>query len=191
MAIKRPDPMLDHEYDGIKELDYPPPGWFNAIFYGTIVFGIGYFLYFHVFEGPTLLQEFDSDKKALADLVKSNTPPRVYTAAELAAAEKDKKVLAAGADLYRAKCATCHLAEGQGQVGPNLTDNFWINGDGTTASMMQVIQEGVPDKGMPVWGNQLESEEIMNVAAFIRSLRGTHPPNPKAPQGNEVLDAKP
>jgi cytochrome c oxidase cbb3-type subunit 3 len=183
MAIKRPDPLLDHDYDGIKENDYPPPGWFNAIFYGSIVFGIAYFLFFHAYGGPTLLQEYQADRKALAEMVKRNAPPRVFTAAELSDAEKNKDVVAAGAALYQAKCATCHLADGGGQVGPNLTDAFWINGDGSMASLLKTIGEGVPDKGMPVWGDTLEQEEILGAAAFVRSLRGTTPANPKAPQG--------
>jgi cytochrome c oxidase cbb3-type subunit I/II len=106
------------------------------------------------------------------------------------ASVEGKETLEAGAKLYQAKCATCHLADGGGQVGPNLTDNFWINGDGKMPALMKVIQDGVPDKGMPVWGDTLEADEILSLSAFVRSLHGTTPGNPKAPQGAEVIEPK-
>lgn len=188
MAIKRPDQLLDHEYDGIQEMDYPIPGWFNAIWYGSIVFGIGYFLFYHAWGGPNLTQEFEADRKEHVALVKRANPPRVWTPAEVAAAEKNPETLAAGKALFNAKCASCHLADGGGQVGPNLTDAYWINGDGTTPLMVKTITEGVPDKGMPSWEDKFKAEEILSLAAHIRSLKGTIPANPKAPEGQPIAD---
>lgn len=189
MAIKRPDPMLDHDYDGIKELDYPIPGWFNAIWYGSIVFAAAYFLYYQFGGGPNLTQEFEADRKVHQALVKAANPPRVFTAKEVADAEKDPARLAQGKAFFDSKCASCHLADGGGQVGPNLTDAYWINGDGSTPFMVKTIQEGVLDKGMPAWEEKFRPEEILSIASYVRSLKGTKPGNPKAPEGTLIPDA--
>ncbi len=186
MAINRPEPKLDHEYDGIEELDYPPPGWFNAIFWGTILFGLGYFLAFHHFSPSTLMQEFEAEQKEHAALIRRLNPPRIFTAAEVAAAEQDPAVKAAGKTFFESKCASCHLKDGGGQTGPNLTDNFWINGDGTTPFIVRTLQDGVPDKGMPSWEDKFKPEELLAIASHVRSLRGTTPANPKAPEGTLI-----
>jgi cytochrome c oxidase cbb3-type subunit 3 len=184
MAINRPEPKLDHEYDGIEELDYPAPTWFNAIFWGTIVFGIGYFLYFHHYDAPGLNQEFDAAQKQHALLMRQLNPPRIFTPAEIAAAQKDPAVMAQGRANFDAKCASCHMKDGGGQTGPNLTDEFWINGDGTMPFLVRAIQDGVPDKGMPVWEDKFRPEEILALSAHVHALRFTEPAAPKAPEGN-------
>lgn len=189
METKRPEPLMDHEYDGIQELDYPPPRWFSALFLGTIVYAAGYFLYYHNYDGATLQQEYEREQKEHAALVKRANPPRVYTPKELAAAEKSEDVRSAGKPVFEARCASCHMSDGGGQVGPNLTDDFWITGDGHMASMVPLIQDGVVDKGMPAWVEKLKAEEILAVTSYVRSLRGTAPANPKAPQGVEVPEA--
>ncbi|MFN8010924.1 MAG: c-type cytochrome [Holophagaceae bacterium] len=188
MALKRPDPKLDHDYDGIEELDYPAPAWFNAIFWGSIVFAICYFLYYHHYDGASLAQEFEAGQKEHAALVRQLNPPRVFTAAEVAFAEKDAATLARGRANFEAKCAPCHLKDGGGQTGPNLTDDFWINGDGTTPFLVRTLQDGVQEKGMPAWEDKFQPEEILAIAAYVRSLRGTTPANPKAPEGNAVAN---
>ncbi|MBI3131441.1 MAG: c-type cytochrome [Acidobacteria bacterium] len=188
MAIKRPDQILDHEYDGIQEMDYPIPGWFNAIFYGSIVFGIAYALFYHAWGGPNLTQEFEADRKEHLALVKRANPPRVWTPKEVADAEKSPAVLATGKSLFNSKCASCHMADGGGQVGPNLTDAFWINGDGTTPFLVKTIQEGVADKGMPAWEDKFKAEEILALAVQVRAFKGTTPANPKAPEGTPIAD---
>ena len=188
MAIKRPDPLLDHDYDGIQEMDYPIPGWFNALFYGSIIFAAAYFAFFHLMGGPTLAQEFEDDRKAHAAFVKKANPPRIFTPQELAAAEKNPEVLAQGRAFFESKCASCHLKDGGGQVGPNLTDAFWINGDGTLPFLVRTIQDGVTEKGMPSWEDKFKPEEILALASHVRSLKGTTPTNPKAPEGTLIPD---
>lgn len=189
MDIKRPDPLMDHDYDGIQEMDYPIPRWFTALYLGTIVFAGAYFLYYHNYDGPTLAQEYEVDMKEHAALVKRANPPRVYTPKELGEAEKNAAVVDAGRKVFESRCASCHMADGGGQVGPNLTDSFWITGDGRMASLVPLIQEGVTDKGMPAWVEKLKAEEILAAATYVRALRGTAPGNPKAPQGVEVPEA--
>lgn len=188
MAINRPDPMLDHDYDGIRELDYPIPGWFNALFYGTIVFAAAYFAFYHLMGGPTLGQEFEEDRKAHVALVKKANPPRPFTPQELADAQKNPATLAQGRAFFESKCASCHLKDGGGQVGPNLTDAYWINGDGTLPFIVKTLQEGVTEKGMPAWEEKFKPEEILAIAAHVKSLKGTTPATPKAPEGTLIPD---
>lgn len=189
MAINRPEPKLDHEYDGIEELDYPPPAWFNAIFWGTIAFGLCYFLYYHHYDGPGLTAEFEVAQKEHNALMRQLNPPRIFTPQEIAAAEKDGATLAQGRTNFESKCASCHLKDGGGQTGPNLTDDFWVNGDGTTPFLVRTLQDGVADKGMPAWEDKFRPEELLAIASYVRSLRGTTPSTPKAPEGNPVPNA--
>jgi cytochrome c oxidase cbb3-type subunit 3 len=188
MALKRPDSLLDHDYDGIQEMDYPIPGWFNAIFYGSMVFAAAYFAFYHLMGGPNLKQEFEVDQKAHAAFVRQANPPRLFTPQEMNDAQKNPAVLAKGRGFFDSKCASCHLADGGGQVGPNLTDSFWINGDGTLPFIVRTLQDGVSDKGMPAWEDKFTPEEILAIAAHVRTLKGRAPANPKAPEGTLIPD---
>ncbi len=181
------DELLSHSYDGIQEYDNDLPRWWVWLFVLTIVWGVWRVVYYHM--GPGLLQEeqLAVSMEALEKQRAAHAPASVKPVgeAELLAMAKDSTTLAAGKTLYEANCFACHLQQGQGLVGPNLTDEYWIHG-GTIGQIHTVIAEGVPDKGMIAWKEKFTPEEINAVTAFIWTLRGTNPPNPKKPEGELV-----
>ena len=181
-------PTTGHEYDGIVELDHPIPDWFRALFYGTIVFAAGYFFYYQVGDGPTLATEYKRDvaETVYAQYLAAGANPQAKASEQdLLALLKDDSLRKIGAQHFQAKCASCHGPVGQGGIGPNLTDKNWIHGAKMT-QVVRTISEGVSDKGMPPWGSVFKDKEVHALAVYIRSLYGSNPPNPKAPQGEVV-----
>jgi len=176
-----------HVYDDIEELDNPIPKWFTGIFVGTILFATGYYVYYTFMGGPTLLQEYEREQaqmKAAALQVAGNQ--QSIGEPQLLALVSNPEARKKGAGVYLSKCAACHGAKGEGGIGPNLTDDFWIHGGKLTA-VVKTIANGISDKGMPPWGPVISTEEIQAVAAHIRGLRGTNPSNGKAPQGEKEI----
>lgn len=184
MSKKDLDELLNSNYDGIQEYDNDLPRWWQALFFITIAFGVVYVLYYHV--GGTLDSQvaLDTDMKAIA-AQSQKAPVAAISADTLLSFVKDSSHLAGGKAVFQAKCMPCHGPEGQGVVGPNLTDNYWIHG-GAITDIHRTIEVGVPEKGMLAWKGLLTSEEINDVAAYVFSLKGTNPANPKAPQGDLV-----
>ncbi len=178
--------IKNHEYDGIKEYDNPLPNWWLVTFFGTIIFAFIYFLHYEFGEGQTQEQEL-SAALAQIDELKKAQPQVAATAADLETLLKDAKVIEAGSHVYTNNCAVCHGKELQGMIGPNLVDAYWIHGKGATgAEIMEVVKNGVLDKGMPAWGPVLSPTDIIAVTAFVLTKKGTQPANPKAPQGELV-----
>jgi cytochrome c oxidase cbb3-type subunit III len=175
-----------HVYDGIEELDHPTPNWFQALFYVSILFGTGYFFYYVVGDGPTLTQEYErvrlAEEIAIAEHVAKTGGPKTLSEPELAGFLKDQGKQKVGGDIFQAKCASCHGAQGQGGIGPNLTDHHWIHG-GKLTEILATISKGIPEKGMPPWGAMLTSDEIQATTVFVRTLLGTNPAGARAPQG--------
>ena len=180
------DMLIDHEFDGIKELDNPVPVWFNFLFYGSIAFGIMYFVTYHVAgwgqlqdqEYVTEMKQAEVDKTAY--LAKSANKIDENSVKE----DKSAATLTAGKAIFTSNCVACHGDKAQGVVGPNLTDEFWIHG-GKINNVFKTIKYGVPDKGMITWEKTLTPKQIAEVANYILSLKGSNPANPKAPQGNK------
>lgn len=185
---KKEGELLDHNYDGIQELDNMLPRWWLATFYLTIVFSIIYFGYYELGTGQSIDQEFTADIAALeAKTLASGKvafPDENKLKSVLASADSKVK----GHDVFRVRCASCHGDKGQGLIGPNLTDSYWLHGDGKPESIGKTIYGGVPEKGMPPWGPVLSEEEVYAVTAFVVSLKGSNPAGAKAPQGNLVKD---
>ncbi len=177
----------DHEYDGIKELNNPLPGWWLMTFYITVVFAVIYFAYYQFFGGPTLDQELAKNLKAIESTrMEAEKAKGVKPEKDLIALVNNKEILAQGKAEFTSKCSPCHGNNGQGIIGPNLTDDYWIHGDGKISSIIKIINSGVPDKGMPTWGGVIPPELIEKVAVYIYSLHGTHPEGAKPPQGQKV-----
>lgn len=176
-----------HEYDGIIEHDNPLPMWWLWTFFGTIIFAFIYYVHYELAGGPTLKAEL---KDAMAEIEKTKAKVAVSSPMEtedsLAGEFGKDGVVALGAAQFATKCVSCHGQNLEGLIGPNLTDKFWINGKGTRMDIVNVIRNGVPDKGMPPWGPVLKKDELYAVAAFIISKKGSNPPGAKAPQGNPV-----
>lgn len=179
----------DHDYDGIRELDNPLPPWWLYLFYGTLIFGAVYLVRFHVLDGKTQYQELDQELE-LAQLQLEAYQSQQPQQAELVATQ-DSDVLAKGKEVFTLYCQVCHRPDGGGSIGPNLTDNFWING-GELQDIVQVVSNGGrPGKGMVAWKSSLSSDQIEQVTNYILSLQGTNPPNPKDPEGVEVIRQAP
>lgn len=177
------DRLLDHAYDGIQEYDNPMPRWWVYIFWATIIFAVLYMFDFTGrIRGPGRIKEYEQQ---LADAAKRWPPPAKVDAAILAAVEHDPSTIAAGKAVFTTNCTPCHGPDGGGVIGPNLTDEYWLHG-GSLIEIYTTINEGVLVKGMPNWGKMLKPEQVKAVAVYVKSLGGTHPANPKAPQGTKA-----
>ena len=175
-----------HNYDDIQELDNPVPAWFNWMFYSTVVFGLLYLLNYHVFNLGKLQDEEYAIEMKDASIAKEAYLAKMGDLIDENSVKIDKStgVLTAGKALFAQNCVACHGANGEGIVGPNLTDDFWLHG-GAIASVFKTIKYGVPEKGMIAWEKQLSAKQMSDVSNYIESLKGTNPANPKAPQGEK------
>ncbi|MEP4533453.1 MAG: cbb3-type cytochrome c oxidase N-terminal domain-containing protein [Cyclobacteriaceae bacterium] len=176
--------MTDHAYDGIKELDNRLPPWWLYSFYATIIFGVIYILNYHVFKTAPLQEE-----EYIAEMKQAEAEVETYLASldnlidenSVTFVEDDAELLG-GKEIFISKCAACHGQQGEGGVGPNLTDQYWIHG-GDVKSIFKTIKYGVPSKGMISWQSQLSPKEMQQVSSFIYTMEGSNPPNGKEPQG--------
>jgi len=179
--------MTDHNYDGIKELDNVLPPWWLYGFYITIIIGI--FYYFQVF---TNSEEYSQEKEYATDVANGKKEVEAYKKAhpELfkvdVALFTDTDNLAAGKTIFETNCVACHMADGGGGIGPNLTDDHWILGGGIDKIYHTISEGGRPGKGMIAWKAALKPLQRQQVASFVIALQGTTPANPKASQGDIV-----
>jgi len=178
------DRLMSHGYDGIREYDNPLPGWWVWIFWATIVFSLGYWAYYQIGPGPSIVAQYEAEE-GVAERRQPKAVASGVTDASLAALEKDAAIMTKAKEIFANRCAPCHGDRGQGIVGPNLTDEYWLHG-GRLTEIYQTISEGVPEKGMVPWKTQLSPAEIAAMAAYVGTLRGTRPPNPKPPEGPKV-----
>ena len=173
---------LGHDYDGIRELNNRLPGWWLYGFYGCILFAGVYLYRFHVSHtAPSSIQEYEQSvvraESQLKEFIKKQGDAVDETNVKLLTGAED---LAAGKALFVKSCAACHLESGAGIVGPNLTDDYWLHGN-DIKSMFKVVRYGI--NAMPAWQTQMSNKQIAQVSSYIKTLHGTNPPNPKAPQG--------
>lgn len=186
---KEKDRLLDHIYDGIQEYDNPLPPWWVYLFIITVIWGIIYFFYYDLTGmGDGQAKEYNKEVAAFEkqQAAKGMDLANVSLKNEDFVLKSDDAMIAHGKEVFTKNCIACHGTEGQGGIGPNLTDNFWIHG-GEFKDVITTIFNGVPEKGMTTWRGVLSKKDIYSVAAFVYSLNGTTPPNPKAPQGSEFI----
>lgn len=179
--------LMHHEYDGIHEYDNPLPGWWSGIFILTIVFSIGYWIWFHAGgPGKDPQQKFAGEwNEYVAWKAEAEAKATIVVTEEsLLQMKGDPAVVDAGRKVFTQNCVGCHMEDGRGQVGPNLTDDFQIHGLGYK-DLYDTIRDGVPAKGMIAWGNTLAPRDLANVAAFVSTLRGTNVEG-KPPEGAKV-----
>ncbi|MFD2145410.1 cbb3-type cytochrome c oxidase N-terminal domain-containing protein [Mucilaginibacter antarcticus] len=180
------DMLIEHEYDGIKELDNPTPAWFMVLFYSTIIFAVGYLLIYHVFGIGQLQYDEYKTEVAQAEVVKKQYLSKAANLID----ENTVKLLTepgtikAGEGIFKQNCAACHGDKGQGVVGPNLTDDYWLHG-GSIKAVFKTIKYGIAAKGMPTWEKQLSPKQLSDVSNYVKTLHGTNPPNGKEPQGEK------
>jgi len=177
--------MLDHDYDGIKELDNNLPPWWKYGFYLTILVGIVYLINFHVIgtgdlQGKEYEKEMAQAKIEIDEFMKTSASNVDENTVKLLTETSD---IAAGKEVFMANCAACHGKLGEGTVGPNFADEYWIHG-GSVKDIFKSIKYGWVEKGMKSWKEDLSPMQIAQVTSFIKSLKGTNPPNAKAAQGD-------
>ena len=178
--------LLDHEYDGIREYDNPMPRWWVLVFWASFVFSLGYLFHYHLSDnGDSVAEEYALDMSRAREERAKGMLGETVSEAALEKMMKDPELIADAKPLFAERCAPCHADKGQGQIGPNLTDGYWIHGKGSLMDIHTIIRDGVPDKGMPAWGMQLTPIQQRKLVGLIGSLRGQNLPG-KAPQGVEV-----
>lgn len=190
--MKEPqDPLLlDHEYDGIRELDNNLPRWWVWLFNVSIVFAVFYLLYYHVLRaGDLSVAEYQKEMK-LGNEIKVAAMGKFEAGIPTLKPAQDPATIEAGRKTFLTLCAPCHRPDGGGLVGPNLCDDFWIHGSNYSDNVT-TIWNGVPAKGMVTWKNSLKPQQIQEVASYIYTLRGTHPVNPKPPENTVVAPSGP
>ena len=176
--------LTSHEYDGIRELDNNLPPWWKGMFYATIVFGVIYLVNFHIIgTGQTQAEEYETEMAVAAKEVADYKASLLAMEGPSEEPVTGPEAIAAGQKVYQKFCSACHGAQGQGGIGPNFADQYWIHG-GSMTDIITTIEEGVPTKGMISWKIQLSGAEIQQVAAFIYDLEGTDPDGQKEPQGD-------
>lgn len=186
---KEKDIMMDHEFDGIRELDNTIPPWFNILFYSTIVIAVLYMLNYHVFKMSGLsAEEYNDEMKVAAmqreELIRTGAFINENTVKFM----NDDATISEGKTIFNTNCSVCHGPAGGGLIGPNLTDDYWIHGGGVV-NIFKTVKYGVPVKGMISWQNQLNPKQMQAVSNYILTFKGTNPPNAKQPEGTIYTDS--
>jgi cytochrome c oxidase cbb3-type subunit 3 len=180
----REENLMAHEYDGIREYDNPLPAWWTWTWIATMVFCIPYVGWYHLGDGPSLTDKYEHELEAFAAQLVETYGDLEATPETIASFMHDPVAMAGMASQFRSKCAQCHLDDGSGQVGPNLTDDAWLHVVELT-DIVRVLQDGVPAKGMPAWADQFTDTQTVLMAAYVASLR-MEPKAGKAPQGEVI-----
>jgi len=192
VAVEQEESILTgHEYDGIRELDNDLPPWWKYGFYLTIVVAVVYFFHFHVFHtGKLSIEEYNQEMKdgaiAVAEYQKSAVDLVDETTVKLL---NDPASISEGKAIYKENCVTCHgeFGEGKEGLGPNFVDDYWLHG-GSASDVFRSVKYGWTDKGMKSWQQDLKPSEIQLVVSFLKSLRGTNPPNQREKQGELYIE---
>jgi cytochrome c oxidase cbb3-type subunit III len=180
-----------YEYDGITEFDNPCPNWLMYIFYFTVFLAV-FFLGYH-FGSSSKNKIVESYVKKLKDAQSQQITAAVEQVPEvseskLVALLQEPAELASGKEIFVDKCALCHGSVGEGLIGPNLIDNYWMHGKGKISDIAISIRSGIPDKGMAPWQDRIPEKNILQIAAYVKSLKGTQSENPKEPEGELIED---
>ena len=185
MSSNDETPVKGHEYDGIKEFDNPLPMWWVMTFVGTIIFSFIYMIHYHTDTKRLIVDEYREDLEAIQSITQSKNVIKI-SLESLNTAILNPGAIAKGRGVFSNRCVVCHGNDGGGGIGPNLCDNTWIHGKGKPEDIANTVKDGVLDKGMPAWSTMMSNDEIIQVTAYVVSLKGTRPASPKAPQGNKV-----
>jgi cytochrome c oxidase cbb3-type subunit 3 len=178
---------LKEDFDGITELDNPPPPWFMWLFYGTVITAGIYMVHYAILKnGPNPVQEYNMDEAARQAAKKDYLSKHEGNVDETnVTLLKDKAKLAEAAEIFKQRCVACHGEKGEGKNGPNLTDEYWLHGN-SIKDVFKTINNGVLEKGMVAWKGQISPPNIRAVASYVLSLQGSNPAGAKEPQGDKI-----
>ncbi|MEM9553605.1 MAG: cbb3-type cytochrome c oxidase N-terminal domain-containing protein [Acidobacteriota bacterium] len=180
--------VREHSFDGIQEFDNRLPNWWLWILYGSIVYSIGYWILFHTLEVvPHPTGRYEADMRAAEEAQLANLAAGGVTNESLAMMATMDDMIAEGREHFVTYCVVCHSDQGQGLVGPNLTDEYWIHG-GSPMDIRQTIMDGVPSKGMAAWGGQLGPRRVDQAVAYLLTIRDTNVEG-KPPEGELYVPA--
>jgi len=176
------DEMLEHEFDGIREYDNPPPAWIMWMLYASIAVAVGYWLFYQTFGvGRQPVQLYEAEMARAAETQLAKLAKQELSDETLALMAAVPAQVGEGRAIFDQFCVVCHGAGGEGNVGPNLTDSYWIHG-GAPMKIWKTVTDGVTDKGMAAWGGQLGPARVQKVVAYVLTMKDTNRPG-KAPQG--------
>ncbi len=149
-----------------------------------IALGFGIIGYF-VFKETEKISQSSQHKNEAVLLHRLELLPDVPDALKTTDVAQDGRLL------YLTSCERCHGTQAQGggkghEKGPNLTDNYWLHGNGDFNSIKLIIMDGLEGTAMPGWKNRLQDDDIAKIAVYIRLLQGTTPPNAALPQGRKI-----
>lgn len=184
--------LMDHNYDGIRELDNHLPPWWKWLFYGTIIWAVFYLIAYHVTDSlPLQIEEYDNEVAYAEEQVRKlqAANPGVQIDENTVMVVTDPAAITDGKATFNNICASCHRPDGGGDIGPNLTDQYWKHG-GSIKDVFLVVKNGVPNTNMVAWGGALSPEKMQNVSSYLLTLQGTNPPNAKAPEGDLYVPKK-
>jgi len=182
--------LLDHNYDGIQEFDFPLPSWWVWTFVGGIVFAFFYIMYYQFLGAPSLKDEYNQEMAVVKQI-------REKAAAESGGFNNDEynswiasnDGVNKGREVFNENCASCHKEGGLGDIGPNLTDSYWINVKQVNPeALYHVVFTGVEENGMPAWGEVLSKEDIMAAISYVSTLKNTNAAGGKEPQGELIQE---
>jgi cytochrome c oxidase cbb3-type subunit 3 len=183
--VTAPQPGVDvdtgHDYDGIREFDNRLPNWWLVTLFGSIVFGVGYWMYFETLARPGLVATWREEDAEATRKAAASSPVSDELIVKLS---RDPAVVEPGRALFASTCASCHGEGGEGKIGPNLTDGSWLHG-GKPTDIYHTISKGVTSKGMPSWEPALGRDKVRSLAAYLETLRGRNLPG-RAPEGQPL-----
>lgn len=182
-----PGQLTDHLYDGIREYDNPLPGWWTWLFFLSVVFSVVYWIIFQLgTEGRSIHDQYDRSAARIFELRFADIGELKPDRATILAYMNNPKFLTVGKVVYKSNCVSCHGANGEGNVGPNLTDDHWKNVK-QIEDIAKVIEQGAANGAMPSWRNRLSHiNQIVLAASYVASLRGSHPAGGKLPEGDLI-----
>jgi cytochrome c oxidase cbb3-type subunit 3 len=177
---------MGHSFDGIRELDNHLPPWWKWLFYATIAWSVVYVVVFHISSSLPLSHDEYQNEVAMAEIAKQKllaSQPQAVIDVDKLEYTADAAIIGKGQKVFQDNCVSCHRKDGGGNtIGPNLTDDYWLHGNGIK-NVYTTVNGGFVEKGMPAWGKALSPSEVRDVTFFVLSLHGSNPPDPKAPQG--------
>lgn len=181
--------LTGHEYDGIVEYDNPMPAWWRRSFWATIVFSFLYYVHYQLTgNGASVEQAYADEMREQRELMAASAIGQEMNEDGLTRLMHDPGMMKDARSLFVLRCSQCHADRGQGNIGPNLTDEYWLYGSATLMDLLEIIGNGRPQKGMPMWSRTLRPVELAELAAYVGTLRGTNVPG-RPPQGSRLTFA--